>query len=70
MEELKIGFYWVRVMNDPDIEHDFEHDWMPARYMGDGNWFYMGGADSTDWKPSFIGERIECNGEPIAYQDY
>jgi len=62
VQDLERGFYWVLILNDPDAE-DWEKEWMPARYMGDGNWFYIGADESTDWKPSFIGDKIEHKGE-------
>lgn len=61
---LKPGaFYWVLIVLDPDAEHDWENEEMPARYIGKNEagehlWNYLGQEGEADWPVRWIGPEI------------
>jgi hypothetical protein len=62
--DLKIGsFYWVKIVYDPDTDHEWENEEMPARYAGKNAagkdlWNYIGQEGETDWPVRWIGPEI------------
>jgi len=64
-EDLVEGaYYWVLIALDPDAIEPWENEEMPARYAGNGAWYYInqeGAVSEADWAVRWIGPRIEHN---------
>lgn len=56
---LKIGsFYWVHPVLDPDTDEEWWNGIIPARYAGDGLWFYLDHNGPSDWPAGWIGPEL------------
>ncbi|WP_342152294.1 hypothetical protein [Methylorubrum sp. SB2] len=58
-DNLKVGaFYWVLPVLDPDTEETWWNDCMPARYAGNGQWWYLDHEGVSDWPVRWVGPEI------------
>jgi len=55
------AFYWVVIALDADTDLEWENEPMPARYAGNGKWFYLNQDGASDWPVRWVGDRIECD---------
>lgn len=63
-KDLVIGqFYWVTPVMDPDIDFDWENELQPAKYAGDGYWFYLNIEGVSRWPVRYVGNVVKVDDE-------